>query len=135
MSCAITFQLCYVDSGPRYLLGCECTGLILRLLPWLFRGTEIPYPAPKLTHLAKIVAQGNGSSFQEGWAATLLHSTVLPAQVSWERRSDRQKGKGLLPVPGQASAHKAPVLEVPVLVFFTLTGNRNIQLNYPAVRG
>lgn len=133
MSCAIMFHLCYVDSGPRYLLGYECTGLILRLLSWLFRGTEIPYPAPKLARLAKTVAQGNGSSFQVGWAATLHRCAVLSAQVSWERKNDRQKGKGLLPVPGQASANKPASPEL--LVFLTVTGNTNVHLSYPVVRG
>lgn len=69
----------------------HCTDL--RLLPRLFRGTEIPYPAPELIRLAKAVARGGGNSSQEGWAATLHSSAMLSARVSWERRKNRQERK------------------------------------------
>lgn len=69
----------------------HCTDL--RLLPRLFRGTEIPYTAPELARLAKAVAWGGRSSSQEGQAAALHSSATLPAQVSWERRSNRRERK------------------------------------------
>jgi len=50
----------------------------LRLLPRLFRGTEIPYPIPELAHLAKVVAWDGGSSSQEGQAAA-PHSLATPS--------------------------------------------------------